>query len=56
MCEHFFINLKKTEPRFVFIVVGKEGHRQNYEDPFNKIFKILDVRSISSRKHELGIW
>ncbi len=28
---------------------------KNNEDPFNKILRILDMRSISSRKHEMEI-
>ena len=29
---------------------------KNPEDPYNKILKILDMRSISPREHEIEIW
>ena len=28
----------------------------NPDDPFNKLLKILEMGSISFRKHEIGIW
>ena len=35
---------------------GKDGHGKNPEDSSNEILKILDMGSISSRKHEMEIW
>ena len=34
--------------------VEKRGQKQS-EDPFNKFLKFLNTRSISFRKHEMGI-
>ena len=52
---HFKINSKKG-----FILqswnLGKDWGPTNPNDPSNKLFKILNMGSISSRKHEMGIW
>ena len=29
---------------------------KKYEDPFNKFLEILDMKSVSIKKHEMAIW
>ena len=49
-----FSNLKV--PKIHFCQFRKRRAPGNDEDPFNKILKILDMRSISIKKHKVGIW
>ena len=39
----------------IFIDLGKTG-AENDEDPFNQILTILDMGSISIKKHEMKVW
>ena len=46
-------NMKVSE--LVFSVMGKT-RAENPEDPSYTFLKFLNMGSMSSRKHELGIW
>ena len=50
-----FINLEISEI-LVVDIFWKGGHRTKNDDPSNQILNILDMGSISSRKHEMVIW
>ena len=49
-----FLNLKNSE--ISLNNFGKDGRRKESGDPSNEILKVLDMRSISIKKHEMEIW
>ena len=54
VANNMFLNFKMLEIRN-FDNVRKDGRRKN-EDPSNSILRILVMRSISSKDHEMDIW